>query len=464
MVLFCIIVLRLHVLISLLFAALITGLLVSQTQLYEYALHSGLTGSNAEKFSQQTIGVRLSNAFGSTAAKIGLIIIFASIIGSALIKSGAAERIIRSLLNGVGEKNSAIAFLSGSFALAIPIFIDMVYFLMIPLVKSMGIHNPRKFSLYLSCGVGGGVMAHAMIPPTPGPSFVANELNVNHGTMMLMGIIVGIITIICGYIYAVWANRKWDLPMRDTPDISIEELRQKSESRLDDLPGLGVSLLPVALPVILIGGNTILTLSLDQQIPGSFQSMIVQFFKVTGESNIALFISAFFALLMLWRRLKNNKAFQKVLTEAVMSAGMIVLIISAGGTFGQMLQQTGIGVQIGEMASVYKSFILPIAFLITAVVRTAQGSATVAMVTTIGVMKGFSNPEVLGFHPVYLALVIGCGSKIFSWMNDSAFWIITEMSGMKEKETVRFFSSMLTVMGIAGLIVVMILSKIFPLI
>ena len=464
MVLFCIIVLRLHVLISLLFAALITGLLVSQTQLYEYALHSGLTGSNAEKFSQQTIGVRLSNAFGSTAAKIGLIIIFASIIGSALIKSGAAERIIRSLLNGVGEKNSAIAFLSGSFALAIPIFIDMVYFLMIPLVKSMGIHNPRKFSLYLSCGVGGGVMAHAMIPPTPGPSFVANELNVNHGTMMLMGIIVGIITIICGYIYAVWANRKWELPMRDTPDISIEELRQKSESRLDDLPGLGVSLLPVALPVILIGGNTILTLSLDQQIPGSFQSMIVQFFKVTGESNIALFISAFFALLMLWRRLKNNKAFQKVLTEAVMSAGMIVLIISAGGTFGQMLQQTGIGVQIGEMASVYKSFILPIAFLITAVVRTAQGSATVAMVTTIGVMKGFSNPEVLGFHPVYLALVIGCGSKIFSWMNDSAFWIITEMSGMKEKETVRFFSSMLTVMGIAGLIVVMILSKIFPLI
>ena len=464
MVLFCIIVLRLHVLISLLFAALITGLLVSQTQLYEYALHSGVTGSNAEKFSQQTIGVRLSNAFGSTAAKIGLIIIFASIIGSALIKSGAAERIIRSLLNGVGEKNSAIAFLSGSFALAIPIFIDMVYFLMIPLVKSMGIHNPRKFSLYLSCGVGGGVMAHAMIPPTPGPSFVANELNVNHGTMMLMGIIVGIITIICGYIYAVWANRKWELPMRDTPDISIEELRQKSESRLDDLPGLGVSLLPVALPVILIGGNTILTLSLDQQIPGSFQSMIVQFFKVTGESNIALFISAFFALLMLWRRLKNNKAFQKVLTEAVMSAGMIVLIISAGGTFGQMLQQTGIGVQIGEMASVYKSFILPIAFLITAVVRTAQGSATVAMVTTIGVMKGFSNPEVLGFHPVYLALVIGCGSKIFSWMNDSAFWIITEMSGMKEKETVRFFSSMLTVMGIAGLIVVMILSKIFPLI
>ena len=466
LVLFCIIVLRLHVLISLLFAALITGILCSQGQLYQYAIHGGIADPEATKFSLQSIGVRLSNAFGSTAAKIGLIVIFASIIGSALIKSGAAERIIRSLLKGVGEKNSAIAFISGSFSLAIPIFIDMVYFLMIPLVKSLGIHNPRKFSLYLSCGVGGGVMAHAMIPPTPGPSFVANELNVNHGIMMVMGIIVGIFTITCGYFYAIWANKKWDLPMRDTPDVSIEELKQKSQLRMDDLPGLGVSLLPVIAPIVLIAGNTILGLSFNKQAvdPSSFQGMLLSFFRIVGESNIALFIAAFFALLLLWRRLKNAKAFQKIISEAIMSAGMIVLIISAGGTFGQMLQQTGIGVQIGEMAAVYKSFILPIAFLITAVVRTAQGSATVAMVTTIGVMKGFSNPEVLGFHPVYLALVIGCGSKIFSWMNDSAFWIITEMSGMKEKETVRFFSYMLTVMGVAGLVAVMILSKVFPLV
>src|SRR3954453_431260 len=145
-VLFCIIVLRLHVLISLLFAALVTGILCSQSQLFQYALHSGMKGVDATNFSHQTIGVRLSNAFGNTAAKIGMVVIFASIIGSALIKSGAAERIIRNLLKAVGEKNAAIAFLLGSFSLAIPIFIDMVYFLMIPLVKSIGIHNPKKFS------------------------------------------------------------------------------------------------------------------------------------------------------------------------------------------------------------------------------------------------------------------------------------------------------------------------------
>ncbi|MEO5999675.1 MAG: GntP family permease [Chitinophagaceae bacterium] len=464
-VLFCIIVVRLHVIISLLFAALVTGILCSQSQLYQYALHSGIPSLDASKFSYQTIGVRLANAFGNTAAKIGLIVIFASIIGSALIKSGAAERIIRSLLKGVGEKNAAVAFIAGSFSLAIPIFIDMVYFLMVPLVKSMAVRNPRKFGLYLSCGVGGGVMAHAMIPPTPGPTFVANELGVNHGIMMAMGFVVGIFTITCGYIYAMWANKKWPLTMRDTADVSIHELKQKAALKMDSLPPLGISLLPVIVPIVLIAGNTILSLSFNSQVvtPGSFQHMVLGGFKIAGESNIALFISALFALVLLWRRLKDGKAFQKIVSDALMSAGTIVLIISAGGTFGQMLQQTGIGVQIGEMASAYKTVILPLAFLITAVVRTAQGSATVAMVTTIGVMKGFSSAAVLGFHPVYLALVIGCGSKIFSWMNDSGFWIITEISGMKEKETIRFFSYMLTVMGFAGLVAVMILSKVFPL-
>lgn len=465
-VLFCIIALKLHVLVSLLFAALITGILVSQSQLFQYALHSGMADAEATKFAAQTIGTRLSNAFGNTAAKIGLVVIFASIIGSALIKSGAAERIIRSLLNGVGEKNAAVAFISGSFSLAIPIFIDTVYFLMIPLVKSMGIHNPKKFSLYLSCGVGGGVMAHAMIPPTPGPSFVANELNVGHGIMMLMGLIVGIFTIACGYLYAVWANKKWELPIRDTPGVTVEELKKNAVMEQTALPGLGISLLPVVLPIVLIAGNTILGMVFDHPAadPHSLQAMVVGFFKVAGESNIALFIAAVFALLLLWRRLNDTKAFKKIITDAVMNAGTIVLIITAGGTFGQMLQQTGIGIQIAEMASAYKSFILPLAFLITAVVRTAQGSATVAMVTTIGVMKGFSSAAVLGFHPVYLALVIGCGSKVFSWMNDSAFWIITEMTGMKEKETIRFFSVMLTVMGVAGLLFIMVLSKIFPMI
>jgi GntP family gluconate:H+ symporter len=128
-----------------------------------------------------------------------------------------------------------------------------------------------------------------------------------------------------------------------------------------------------------------------------------------------------------------------------------------------MLQQTGIGIRIESLAANYQMALLPMAFFITAAVRTAQGSATVAMVTAIGVMSGLVTAG-LQFHPVYLAMAIGCGSKIFAWMNDSGFWIISKMSGMTEKETVRHFSMLMVVMGLTGLVAVVVLSKLLPLV
>ena len=147
-----------------------------------------------------------------------------------------------------------------------------------------------------------------------------------------------------------------------------------------------------------------------------------------------------------------------------MSAGMIILITCAGGAFGQMLQQTNIGMRLTDFTGNAQSAILPLAFFLTAVIRTAQGSATVAMVTTIGIVNGFGGENAYPFHPVYLAIVIGCGSKIFPWMNDSGFWIISKMSGMTNKESIQHFSYLLTVMGFAGLISVMILARLFPMV
>ena len=463
-VLFCIIYLRLHALLSLLLAALVTGILTAQWQIYDYAIHSNMNDAAAKALSAQNIGTRLSNAFGNTVSKIGILILFASLIGTSLMKSGGAERIIRSMMKLVGEKNASLAFLSGSFVLGIPVFFDTVFYLMIPLVKSLSVRNPKRFSLYLMCAIAGGVMTHSLVPPTPGPLYVAKELGVDIGIMMIGGLVVGMITVMCGYVYALWANKKWDLPMRDTADITIEELTQNAVVKDSDLPSLWLSLLPIVLPIILITCNTYFDMTINPKSldVGEFQLTLLKTFQIIGDSNIALFISAFIALYLMWRRLKDRALFEKNISESLMSAGMIILITSAGGTFGQMLQQTGIGMKIGTLANGYEVAILPLAFLITLVVRTAQGSATVAMVTAVGVMNGFSHAQGFGFHPVYLAIVIGCGSKIFPWMNDSAFWIISKMSGMEEKETLRFFSYLLTVMGFAGLVVTMILAKLFP--
>ena len=462
-VLFCIIVLKLHAVISLLLAALFTGLLTTPELIFDYATHSGLSEQEAHSLSNLPIGKRLAIAFGNTSGKIGILIAFASIIGTSLMRSGGAERIVRSLLGLFGKKNTSLAFLTGSFTLAIPVFFDTVFYLMIPLVKSIGVRNPKKFGLYLMTIIAGGVMAHSLIPPTPGPLFVAEEMGIDLGAMMLGGLAIGAITVLSGYGYALWANRKWELPMRDTPDISIEELKHFTEKEKKDLPGLWISLLPVLLPILLITGNTISKMITEGSGANlsSFSKSVVIIFSTLGDPNIALALSSAIAIYLLWSRLKDIKIFQKFIYESLTSAGIIILITSSGGAFGQMLQQTGIGIRIEELAANYQMALLPMAFIITAVVRTAQGSATVAMVTTIGIMSGLSSSG-LQFHPVYLAMAIGCGSKIFAWMNDSAFWIITKMSGMEEKETIRHFSILLMVMGFAGLVSIMILSKILP--
>ena len=464
-VLFCIIVLKLHAVISLLFAALVTGLLTSPELILNYASHSGMSEQEAMSLSKMVIGKRLAQAFGNTSGKIGILIALASVIGTALMRSGGAERIVRSLLGLFGKKNTSIALLTGSFTLAIPVFFDTVFYLMIPIVKSLGVKDPKKFGLYLMAVIAGGVMAHSLIPPTPGPLFVAEELKIDLGVMIIGGLVIGIITVSSGYLYSLWANRKWDLPMRDTPDISIEDLKKISEKEKTDLPGLWISFLPILLPILLITGNT-----LSQMIAGentatliTTQVSIVNIFSVLGDANIALAVSSVIAIYLLWSRLKDVKLFKKYIYESLTSAGIIILITASGGAFGQMLQQTGIGIRIEGLAANYQMALLPLAFFITAAVRTAQGSATVAMVTAIGVMSGLAG-GVLAFHPVYLAMAIGCGSKIFAWMNDSGFWIINKMSGMDEKETIRHFSMLLVVMGVTGLIAVMILSKLLPLV
>ncbi|WP_372948659.1 GntP family permease [Mariniphaga sp.] len=464
-VLFCIIVLKLHAVISLLIAAMVTGLLTSPELIYNYAVHSGVSEQEAQSMSAMGIGTRLATAFGNTSGKIGILIAFASIIGTSLMKSGAAERIVRGLLQLFGKKNTSLALLSGSFTLAIPVFFDTVFYLMIPIVKSMGVRNPKKFGLYLMAVIAGGVMAHSLVPPTPGPLFVAEEMGIDIGTMIIGGLVIGIITVAGGYAYSVWVTRKWDLPMRDTPDISMEDLKKFSDQENKDLPRLWISVFPILLPIVLITGNTIskMLVSRTNANLNSFQQGIAEVFATVGDANIALAISSFIALYLLWSKIKEVPKFKKFVFESLTSAGIIILITASGGAFGQMMQQTGIGIRIEGLAANYHMALLPMAFFITAAVRTAQGSATVAMVTAIGIMSGLAGSG-LQFHPVYLAMAIGCGSKIFAWMNDSGYWIITKMSGMEEKETIRYFSMLLLVMGFTGLIAVMILSKVLPLV
>jgi GntP family gluconate:H+ symporter len=460
--------LRLHAFLALILGALIVGSLTTSAALENYANEQEMTVKETTDLMESSVGKRVASGFGRTCAKIGILIAMASIIGKFLLESGAAERIVRSLLKWLGEKRAPGAFLGSGFLLGMPVFFDTVFYLMMPLGKAMGIRTGRNYGLYVMAIVAGATMTHSLVPPTPGPLFVAGELSVNIGLMIMGGIVVGFFAVSAGYLYALWANRKWPVPVRDTADTSAADLRSMTEKDEATLPPFWLSILPIVLPVFLIAGGTFFDSWAKTQSPITmtpwWRSIAVLIDNV-GNPNVALTISAAIALLTFaWRNRDQKKNITAFLQSALSSGGLIILITSAGGAFGGILQQTGIGYRIQDLASTYQLAVLPLAFCVTAIVRTAQGSATVAMITAVGILGGLAGSGQMGFHPLYLALVIGCGSKLIPWMNDSGFWVICKMSGMTEGETLKTCSTMMTLMGIVGLLVIMILARLFPLV
>jgi GntP family gluconate:H+ symporter len=415
------------------------------------------TAANAATgLSKQTAAVRVASGFGSTCTKIGILIAMASIIGKCLLDSGAADRIVRSALARLGEKGAPFAFLSSGFALGVPVFFDTVFYLMIPLGKAMRMRTGRNYLLYVLTIVAGATMAHSLVPPTPGPLFVAEQLGVDIGVMILAGCVVGFFTAGFGYIYAHFASRMWELPLRESADLSLDDLGKISKREDKDLPPLWLALLPIVLPVILIAGNTVLKRVMENPPPIA---------ATLGDKNVALIISAAVAMAMLvWQKRTKLSELGEATQSALAGGGVIILITAAGGAFGGVLQQTGVAGLIGDLPESSPLMIVAMAFLITAAIRTAQGSATVAMITSVGILSGIATAEQLGFHPVYLALAIGCGSKPIGWMNDSGFWVITKMSGMTEGEGLKYVTPMTSLMGVVGLIVVMIGVTLFPMV
>jgi GntP family gluconate:H+ symporter len=447
--------LRLHPFLALLLGTISIALLSGDEHLRQYAASKEFSEEETRALLITTVGARVANAFGTTIGKIGVLIAMASLIANALYRSGAADKIIRSLVKVTGEKHAPAGFLMGSFTLGIPVFFDTVFYLMHPLARTLAIRSGKNYALYLMAIIGGGVMAHSLVPPTPGPLYMAAELEVSLGLMILMGIFVGLFTAGAGYLYALWANRKYPLPSPKAETDATDTATRKEEK----LPPLWLSLMPILLPVALISGSTILQVLRDGEVIAVSDGMVT-FFRIAGNSNLALTLAAGIALLLLVS-VKGKGSVKSNVQEALQDAGVIILIIGAGGAFGGMMEQTGISARISNMFQLDSVAILPVIFVISALIRTAQGSATVAMITTVGMVSGVASS--LPFNAVYIAMVIGCGSKIFNWMNDSSFWIICKMSGMTEKETFRNNSVLLTVMGIVGLFVSMILAAVLPL-
>lgn len=386
--------------------------------------------------------------FGMMAGKIAWVIALAAVIGTAMMESGAAEQIVNWLLKKLGEEQTAIALLVSGYILAIPVFFDTVFFLLIPLGVTLALKTGRDFLLYVLAIGGGAAITHTIVPPTPGPLIMAETLQIDLGTVILAGLITGIIPAIVVLGVGRWFNKKRPIPVRVT---------NEHVTSIQNPPSLALSILPVIVPLFMISLTSIADVVADN-VPGwiAFQ----------GNKNIAMSVGAVIALL-LWARTKKlgSNELWEAAAKPLEVAGIIILITSAGGAYGAMIQHSGVGEAIRIATEGFHVHYILLAWIIAAVMKIAQGSGTVSMITTASIMAALTGPESDPlYHPIYILLSIGFGSLFIPWMNDSGFWVVTRMSGFTEKEALRTWTPLLAILSLVGLLQVLLLSWIFPLI
>jgi gluconate:H+ symporter, GntP family len=488
-VLVSILVFRLHAFLTLLLAGLLVAALTGNQAVKTYtdgevAKHK-MTAAEAEKLQSNsaliTAPTRLTVAFGHTVGKIGILIALASIIGQCLLESKAAGVIVDRLLKLTGPKRAPEALAASSFLLGIPVFFDTVFYLMVPLARSLRERVGKNYVLFILAILAGGSIAHSLVPPTPGPLLVAEQFeDVSIANMMMAGLVIGACSSVVSLLVARVINRCVEVPLRfeGTEDATTTNPSNASESSSespthgdpasknpsspsDDSPPLIRALLPITIPVILIAVGSLTDYLVKQNAAGIESAVWTDILRGMGNKNIALGIGVVLALSL--RKFCPEEQRATLVTRSLASAGNIILITAAGGAFGVMLKQAGIGPAVESLTGAVPGLLLlPLAFVVTAAVRTLQGSATVAMITAAGILQGFASAESLPFHPVYIAMAIGAGSKPISWMTDSAFWVITKMSGMTESEGLRVISPMSIAMGFSALFFTMLFAWIYP--
>jgi gluconate:H+ symporter, GntP family len=447
-----------HALLALLAAGFFVSVFTPETALRSFIdtqVASGkVTVKQADSFVQASGPERLATAFGETAGQVGIMIALASIVGICLMESGAARTIIDKMLHWCGVKRAPEALAASAFILSIPVYFDTVFYLMVPLARSLRRTTGKDYVVYILAIMAGGSLAHSLVPPTPGPLQVAEIIGVDLFTMIIAGLAIGSCSSIVSLAAARWINRFTDVPLRDLSDSSEADTTFSDQQRR---PPFWLSLLPIVAPVILIALGAV-----NAAINFAGDSNFADLLRLVADKNVAMAIAAVIAL-CLFRYVPEDFDRSGAITRALASGGQIILITAAGGAFGVMLRQAGIAPAVSNLASdVSGPMLLVVVFFVTTAIRTLQGSATVSMITAAGILQGLADVNNLPFHPVYVAMAIGAGSKPISWMNDSGFWIMCKMSGMTDAEGLRTISPLTCAMGLSGLFWTLLFSWIYP--
>lgn len=391
------------------------------------------------------ISSAITKGIGNTLGPLVIILGFGAMLGKLVADSGAAQQITSSLTKIFGTKYIQWGMALAGLIIGIPLFYTAGFIVVVPLIFAIAA-TTRLPLLYVGIPMLAALsVAHGFLPPHPSPTAIAEQLHADMSKTLIYGIIIAIPTIsLAGPLFAK-TLRKYN----PKPSNNILQIQPMPES---ERPSIGISLMTALMPVILLAVTAIILFIIS---PKSFLGRILEFM---GDPNIAMLLSVLVAIYFLGMKRGNKIPFiMKQLEEAFKSISVILLIIAGSGIFMQVMSDGGVSVYIGQLLKDMQLSPLILGWLIAAIIRVCIGSATVAGLTTVGIML-----PILGInqhiHPELMVLSIGAGSLMFSHVNDGGFWLFKEYFNLSIKQTFLTWTIMETIVSVTGLICVLILN------
>ena len=412
---------------------------------------------NRETDSITEVSALIGQGFGYALANVGIIIVLGSIIGNILEMSGAALKMGEVIIKIVGKYHPAIAMNILGFIVSIPVFCDSGYLILTPLRKVVAKKtgaSPVALSIALSTGL---YTSHALIPPTPGPAAMVNLFNLQEDILavIIIGLIVAIPTSLIGALYGIFISKYIQKPNYVDKSPTYETLI----SDIGELPPAYKSFAPIFIPIILMAMGTIVRF-----MPTKFDGSVLEnIFIFLGEPSMALFIG-FLVSLSLTHKF-NKEEIHLWIGDGIASSGRILSIVGASGAFAEVLKSTDLVNSIPQLNNLISSPSLGLVFLfaISSLLKIILGSSTIAVITVSTLFAPYLN--ILGYttiiSKVLVLMAIGAGSMVVSHANDSYFWIVVELSGLKIKDAYKARTLATLVQGLTALIIIMVISFLF---
>ena len=392
----------------------------------------------------------LTGGFGGTLASVALLVGLGAMLGRMLETSGGAIVLTNALINKFGEKRAPLALSIASLLFGFPIFFDAGLVVMLPIIFTVARRLGGSFLGYAFPAATAFSVMHIFVPPHPGPVAASGLLEANVGLVLIFGLIVAIPTwYFAGHLFGKYVGRKYN--------IAIPDILAGSETEQHDFaskPSLGTVVTLLLLPLILIFMNTGLNALATAGVVDKTETW-VQVLRLLGETPIALLITVLLAMFLLGYKQKKEKALiETVVDSALGPVCSIILITGAGGMFGAVLRASGIGDAVASSLEAMGLPIIVAGFIIAAVVRVAQGSATVALTTAAAIVQpvvvgsaDFNSVEVVG-----IVLALAAGSVFAGHVNDSGFWLVSKFFGMDVKTTLKVWTVGQALVGVIGFI------------